>query len=468
MTHRPAPLLLSVLALGLGACDDVSQDAPRALSPITDRGEGGGTGASGGASGPSSGGTPSTPGGGVGTPGAAGGGGGTPGAAGGTGGVGGATTDECAVTTEGLDPSNFPECPTCVGQPAHCVPTDVVEQTAPGQAAQLAACDDASVCVPDVLIRTLGKYAPPTCTSIAGGAGRCLSVCIEAVADLENFLPQDACPDGEKCAPCTDPRTGQSTGACALACDDGPLEPAPVFDRCCEGDAGICVPPTLVDERQAAALGQLTCGEGTLCAPAELADATFTPKTCTSVGGAEGRCLSTCVALVGDQAELLPRDDCAEGELCAPCTDPRTGELTGACSVNGDAPTEEPVVFDSECCDGTGLCVPTEAVPAEFASLVPEDTCATSEGAGWVCAPKLKLEDLDNAFQQCTPLVLGLPPADPNEKGACVPQCIADAQIATNPLTALGLAQSDCPMGWVCAPCNNPLEPGNPPTGACE
>jgi hypothetical protein len=320
-----------------------------------------------------------------------------------------------------------------------------------------------------VLITTLGKYDPPDCASIGGGAGRCLSECIGAVANLGSFLPQGTCAAGEKCAPCSDPRTGADTGACSLQCDTGPKEPAVLFAKCCSDQSGLCVPPDIVDATQAKALAQDTCTAGNLCAPAKFADPTFRPKVCDSVGGAEGRCLSKCVSLVSKNASLLPAGGCAADELCAPCTDPRTAELTGACSLNGDAPTKPPVVFDKQCCAGTGLCVPKTAVPAQFATMVPVDNCAgDGGGADWVCAPTIKLNDINAKFPKCQVLLAGLPvPAgDPNQFGGCVPKCIADAQIAANPLTGLGLAQSDCQAGWMCAPCVNPLDQKR--TGACD
>lgn len=395
-------------------------------------------------------------------------GGAAPGAGGAAPGAGGGPMGNCMPSSTPLDPTGFPTCPMCMDRPARCIPKSLVESIAPDQVAQLAACDDTTVCVPDVLIQTMGNYDPPVCTSISGAVGRCLSDCIGAVASLGTFLPQDTCPDGEKCAPCADPRTGESTGACTLACDTGPQEPNVTFERCCSDDSGICVPPDIVDETQASALAQGTCGADTLCAPEVFADSSFTPAKCTSVAGAEGRCISTCVDLVAREQELLPQDTCADDELCAPCTDPRTGELTAACTLGGDMPTEEPVIFDSECCAGTGLCVPTEAVPERYSSLLPPETCAQSEGEGWVCAPKVKLEDLDAPLPKCQVLLAGLPvpEGDPNQFGACIPQCIADSQIAGNPLLALGLAQSDCQAGWVCAPCINPLDSTR--TGACD
>jgi hypothetical protein len=376
-------------------------------------------------------------------------------------------TDACAPPATPLDPSTFPPCPNCADKPAHCVPTTLVSTMAPDQVSQLLPCDETSVCVPDTFISTLGTYDPPPCTSINGGIGRCLSVCIGAVASMGSLLPQDVCVEGEVCAPCTDPRNGEVTGACSMPCDTGPQEPAVVFSRCCADQSGICVPPSLVDETQKQALAQGECAEGELCAPEVFADASFVPATCTSVAGAEGRCVSTCVDLISKQAELLPQDICAAGELCAPCTDPRTGELTGACALNGDAPTQAPVIFDQECCGTTGICVPLSAVPEQYSEMLPADTC-TSAGADWVCVPKIKLQDMSAKFPTCQVLLAGIPvPAgDPNQFGACIPQCIADNQIEGNILLALGLAQSDCDSGWACAPCVNPLD--QTPTGACD
>jgi hypothetical protein len=440
-----SPKFVSVFILALWGCTNEAEPASD-----TSRGASGGSGTEAGGSTGSPGPIPQ---------------GGMGGAALPTGGAGGAggSPSACANGEQQLDPSVFPECPSCIGQPARCVPTSVVEQQVPGQLANLAPCDAESVCVPDVLISTLGNYTPPNCSSIEGAAGRCLSVCIGAVANLESFLPQDTCSEGEKCAPCNDPRTGAVTGACSLPCDDGPHEPSVVFSRCCGDDSGICVSPNLVPADQAAALAQDSCGDAQVCAPEVLSDSSFSPPKCESVGGAEGRCLSTCVGLVAKESELLPKDVCSEGELCAPCTDPRSGELTAACTINGDAPTEEPVIFDSQCCAGTGLCVPKEAVPDRYLSLLPAETCAESEGEGWVCAPTIKLNDLDAPFPPCPPLLPG--PTDP--AGACIPQCIADAQIAENPIYALDLVPSPaCEPGWVCAPCENPLDGTR--TGACD
>lgn len=369
-------------------------------------------------------------------------------------GVSSACTD---TASQGLDPSQFPECPMCMGRAAHCLGKDLVNTVAADQLENLAECDSDNVCVPDVLIQTLGNYDPPVCESLEGAAGRCLSTCIGRIAGIASFLPQDNCGDDELCAPCVDPRTGEDTGACNLGCDTGPHEPSVVFDRCCDDDSGICVPPEILDERQAKALAQGPCDSGKVCAPELLSEADYIPPTCESVAGAEGRCLSTCVGLVQKESALLPQDTCDADQLCAPCYDPRTGEETGACTINGDEATEDAVVFDTECCGTTGLCVPGAAVPDQFVGLLPQDAC-DAEGADWVCAPKVKLNDLEAALPSCT--------AGTGNAGACVPECIADKQIAEDASRSSWFSQDTCDAGWTCAPCEDPSS--GTKTGACE
>ena len=57
----------------------------------------------------------------------------------------------------------------------------------------------------------------------------------------------------------------------------------------------------------------------------------FEPQQCVSVGGTEGACMSTCLAEVARNAPLLPKDICAEGEVCVPCISPLDGQETGVC-----------------------------------------------------------------------------------------------------------------------------------------
>src|SRR5262249_33449932 len=142
----------------------------------------------------------------------------------------------------------------------------------------LAKCDEVnSVCVPDVFIKTGGLYKPQACNSI-GGPGVCLSLCVPQVAEKAALLPQDVCPDSEKCVPCINPLDKTTTHACDLdgqckdqivdaAQDSTPIESGPpecphkgppVVDPstlpACQCGDGHCVPATLVPPAMASKL----------------------------------------------------------------------------------------------------------------------------------------------------------------------------------------------------------------------
>src|SRR6185295_4602839 len=121
------------------------------------------------------------------------------------------------------------------------------------------------------------------------------------------------------------------------------------FERCC-GGIGSCVPRTLVPPDQIDQLGRDSCTTSdSLCAPDELSSGTSRPTTCSSIAGAEGRCLPACLPDIAAQADRLPRDVCPTNHLCAPCYDPITGADSGACRLAGDMPVDPPYVFP-DCC----------------------------------------------------------------------------------------------------------------------
>src|SRR6185295_6433086 len=123
--------------------------------------------------------------------------------------------------TPAIDPSILPACTTCGD--GHCVPNAQIPDAS--LLSQLGKCDDTSSCVPDVFIETNGKFVAPTCKSVSGVEGRCLSRCLPEVASQAAQLPQDICADTEACVPCYDPLEGTDTGACKISCDTGPAGP---------------------------------------------------------------------------------------------------------------------------------------------------------------------------------------------------------------------------------------------------
>jgi len=226
---------------------------------------------------------------------------------------------------------------------------------------------------PDPLIQTANNFVPPTCTSIAGAEGRCLSTCLPDVA-AQNLLPQSTCAANHRCVPCFDPTSGDptaATGACSLACDmphqppvvlscpwTGPavIDPAklPACDPVCDG--ARCLPGSYVPDDLADFLRPCTGG---FCTPEPfIATAgNFKATRCAAFAGfGEGRCLSSCLPIIAGQVSL-ERGDCAANERCAPCFDPLSGVSTGACEVACDEPEDDPPYAFPECCQNGGKCV---------------------------------------------------------------------------------------------------------------
>lgn len=345
----------------------------------------------------------------------------------------------CVPPEKLLDVSTVLKCPMelCPAQDSVCLPKGAVSQLVPQSTIDLLSkCNPDNVCVPIELATTAGKGIQPTCRSINGAEGRCISTCVPIVANQASILPKDTCTGSDLCAPCFDPRTGEDTLACRQGCDKGPTEPAKPFAKCCSG-RGLCVPPALAGS-QAKNLNKESCGESLLCAPKELTDLTYKPKSCSSLEGAEGRCISTCVGgAVAKQKERLPTAGCDSNEVCAPCYDPITGESTGACEVNGDKPAKPKLVFPT-CCGTTGgqpvgVCVPP-SLAGDQASILRQESCPS----GRLCAPIKKAQDPAYKFPTC----FGL------GTGACVNKCIPDQGQAAI------LSRTSCATDEVCAPCS--------------
>jgi len=286
------------------------------------------------------------------------------------------------------------------------------------------------LCVPDPIIQKGSEYVPTPCTATIVGMmlpGACLSECITLVSSnpQKSLLPKSTCGQGELCVPCTNPLDMTPTGACTitnLVCgvdggtdagmtDGGgpmcpytgpPLVDPNAFPACSPVCGGAhCLPAALVP---AAEQSQLAACPGGFCAPDTFIASAGKglPKTCTSIAGAEGRCLSTCLPAIQGQQQLLPQDVCAPGEKCAPCFNPVAADPmmpTGACALACDKPAQPPTllscpysgppVLDPSAlppCDSGGCggahCLPAAQVPpAVQAQLSP---CNGNTG---FCAP---------------------------------------------------------------------------------
>jgi len=334
----------------------------------------------------------------------------------------------------------------CCGDQGSCVPTSSIDDE---DRTQLVAdsCGDASehMCVPDSWI-TAG--APPGCTAPGSLEGRCMPSCLPSVAARADQLVQADCAAAQLCVPCFDPLTGESTHACEVG-RDMPTTQAKLFPACCNGSA-TCVPKELVSADVTSQLDAGTCGANSaaLCVPNKWVgkDEIETPQTCRATGNSEGRCMSECLSEVVKQKDRLTRDSCSETDMCVPCYDPISGADTGACHLNGDAPTESPVVF-AQCCSARGHCVPSDIISAESRDDLAADSCT----GGALCTPDTWLNETQ------APTCRGYA----NAEGRCLPDCLPAVSEQQGRLLTAGCAQ-----GSACVPCYDPVTGKD--TGACS
>jgi hypothetical protein len=393
----------------------------------------------------------------------------TTGAASGTGDVGGGSC--VGSRPPDIDPSSLPSC--CSTGAAHCVPTEYV----PGADQKALATCSGGYCVPDPFI-TNPAYMPPACTAFNMTPGVCLSLCVPQVAQYKAILTQANCAATELCAPCTNPLTNMSSGACAFAppsttCsadggtppstgDGGQGEPGdageppavcpytgpPLLDpstlpACGSAGGAHCVQSALVPSSLQAQLA--TCSGG-YCVPDVFitTGGNYIPPTCASLDGAEGRCLNVVIPQVASEESQLTQSTCAVYERCVPCFSPIDGEKTGACSLSCDPGPTQPIVLFPSCCRENGAdegrCVPTAIIPSSEQSNLSQDACAQDAG---LCVPS-----------ECT--ATGFLVGD--YSGVCLSQCLSFG------IQGLVLAQGTCDGLHTCAPCTNPLT--GQPTGA--
>jgi len=249
-------------------------------------------------------------------------------------------------------------------------------------------------------------------------------------------------------------RDGAAEEDAGLACEPLAAPRAVTYPRCapelCAAGDSVCVPGGAVQGLGipfATATALTSCEGGGKCvatAIVEQAGHVRLPQ-CTSIAGAEGRCVSTCMPLGTWQPDALPRDTCAASERCMPCYDPLDGRATGACALGCDrGPSESPKKL-AACCGGRGQCLPPGS--ADSGSLkIPRDTCE----ADAVCMPS-SLVDARTIPRICESV--------DGAEGRCLSTCLG--KISKLP----DLPSDGCNRDEVCAPCYDPITGGA--TGAC-
>lgn len=401
---------------------------------------------------------------------------------------GGAGAGGCVATPpKPEDPSSLPNC--CEAGAAHCVASaDVPSADKPA----LAMCSG-GYCVPDPFI-TNPSYVPPACTAFNRAPGVCLSLCVPQVAQYKAILTQASCAATELCAPCVNPLTNQPSGACAFAppssttCGaEGGTSGAPGDSDGSPGGSGgagdgaapeVCpyTGPPLIDPTTlpgcgtaggahclqaalvpAAMQAQLATCSGGYCVPDVFAEAggNFIPPTCSSLDGAEGRCLNLAIPAVASQASQLEQASCQAFERCAPCFSPIDGASTGACNLSCDPGPTRPIVLFPSCCKERGAdqgrCVPAAIIPSSERSNLGPDVCARKAD---LCVPSEMLSIATFRPPTCaaTGFLVG------SYAGVCLSNCLSFG------IQGLALAQGTCDGEHTCAPCTNPLT--GQPSGA--
>ncbi|MBI4508761.1 MAG: hypothetical protein HY698_03935 [Deltaproteobacteria bacterium] len=373
------------------------------------------------------------------------------------------------------DPSTLTKCCEENLGYGHCL-SDIPESFS----SRMVTCPSGGYCVPDEWIRTGGVFVPRLCKSIGKKPGACVSVCIADVAKNADLLPMDICADGERCAPCTDPRDGTPTGACEAdgqCLGEGPPPPTPdaapsdngddpatcVYDGdepvvdptslpACAGDAH-CLRKDLVpadfQDRLAA------CADTTkLCVPDLFLETggDFILPTCRSVNDSEGRCVSRVIPEVKEQEATLPQSTCTVHERCVPCYSPLDGMDTGSCRISCDTGPKEPAKPLSACCEDRAKCVPKELISEDDKKNLKEDTCKDVKPDTYLCVPK---EMLDSAYVPPSCMAKGLLG---DYTGVCLSECLDFG------IQGFLLVRGDCAEKFKCAPCVNPIT--KEPTGA--
>jgi hypothetical protein len=352
-----------------------------------------------------------------------------------------------AYNPPALDTGAFDSCCSGTGT---CVPSVLVGSD---MASQLTtdSCQDPLLCVPSELAGSSGGRLSSCTVSSTGAEGRCAPSCLPKVAAMAERLERDDCTQLEMlCVPCFDPLSGEGTGACELGSDRGPTDAPRVFTHCCH-DAGRCLPPSLLPDDVRERVASDECRETDfLCVPELwLSDASNTPQPCRAVDTeAEGRCLPDCLPEVARRKEQLTQSDCGSHELCTPCFDPVSGEATGACTIEEDAPKEPALVFGT-CCGDQARCLPEHVVPSDQRGRLERQTCGERE----LCTPQAWVSDADHVPDACRVSSTGA-------QGSCLPSCLSAVAEQMDRLT-----QEDCADEERCVPCYDPISGES--TGAC-
>ncbi|MEZ4401688.1 MAG: hypothetical protein R3B06_16800 [Kofleriaceae bacterium] len=262
------------------------------------------------------------------------------------------------------------------------------------------------------------------------------------------------------------PSTGDDDPLPTPACDGpfgSPRDPS-TLPTCCTDFVGgaHCLPddtvPGVLRDKFAACAGGGTCVPDPFIATGGV----YQPKSCTSLQGADGVCLSGCIPQVADVWGILPQEACADSERCVPCINPLDGQDTGACNLRytceggfgggGACPHTGPDLIDPAnlpACGPDAHCLSLILVPDEMRSRLAECPASTDK-----CVPDDFIRT-GGAFVPATCASVG------GAEGRCLSKVLPEIAAQANLLQ-----QGTCGDNEVCAPCWNPLDQTD--TGACH
>jgi hypothetical protein len=243
------------------------------------------------------------------------------------------------------------------------------------------------------------------------------------------------------------------------------MEEPDAVDVCCgegEAAAGRCVRRQTLEARfsaeELALLGSDRCsGVDALCVPsAWLSEDSAKTRLCYASGSFEGRCVPSCLPMAAERGAMLEQSECAGGEVCLHCYDPRDASATGVCTLGDDLPREPAIEF-KECCQSgdsaLGRCVAREALQStlsiEEQSRLGADSCTTPDR---LCVPQDWLSDRGPSAAACR-TSMGV-------EGRCLPGCLPEVTRHARDYT-----RQSCATGELCVPCYGVLD--GAPTGAC-
>jgi hypothetical protein len=257
---------------------------------------------------------------------------------------------------------------------------------------------------------------------------------------------------------------------------DGPLgkpQDPKSLPECCPEQPGTAHCVAQVSEKLGKLFGPCTGGGSCVADDFIVTGGVFEPKSCASIAGAPGACISKCAPKVAEKADILPQDVCAPHEACVPCVHPVDGTDTGACQLGfkcGDdpggststgsgpatAPTcpyEGPPIIDPKTlpacasCSG-GHCVDNAKIPATMKSKLAACN-ATS-----MCVPDKAIETAGNFIPASCKSLAGA-------EGRCLSTCLPDVAAKQDTLPV-----SSCAPDQRCVPCFDPVSGDD--TGACQ